>query len=134
MTDSGESGHVDHTGEGKGRSRWRSNGMLVVALFVAWVVAGVVVHDVPCAAQFNPSMLCERVDGTLWRDPSNGCTAGNDHGCPDGECPDSVRVSEPGRRSCSWVIMKKEVPSQSPPPYYTGPFPGRGEIIPVVGQ
>lgn len=117
----------------------RRFGLLAAPALVAVLAFGVVAHDVVCSVQFQSSMLCRWVDGTLWRDPSNGCTAGNDVQCPDAACPDSVRVSEPGRRSCSWLMWKEEVGPQGPPPHYRAiSRPGcadrrGGELAPLTG-
>jgi hypothetical protein len=98
---------------------------LVLGLLV--ILGAVGVHDAYCHyVHFDRSVLCRRADGSLWRDPSSGCTGGEDPRCRYAPCEDSERVSEGWRHACSWVILEAEVPPSGPPPHYDGPSPGRG--------
>ncbi len=89
-------------------------------------------HDAYCHyVDFDRGMLCQRPDGTLWRDASGGCTSGNDIECEQSSaesCPDSEMLSEGWRHACSWVFLKVEWPPSGPPPYYEWPAPGQGVL------
>lgn len=106
---------------------------------LALVLAGLLIgglsvvggHDAYCHyIDFDRGTLCQRPDDTLWRDPSAGCTGGEDIECQEyaeaESCPDSVRLSEDWRHACSWVFLKVEYPPSGPPPYDEGPAPGQG--------
>lgn len=100
-----------------------------IALGVALALgpAVVVSHDFYQAASFDTSLLCQRSDGSFWRDPSNGCTRGNDRRCADApDCADSTTISEGWRHTCTWLIFDSEFRPSGGPPFYTGPAPGRG--------
>jgi hypothetical protein len=64
----------------------------VVPLVLFALPLPVVAHDFYSAISFDDfGLLCQRDDSTYWRDPSNGCTGGNDTRCRNGgACPDSV--------------------------------------------
>lgn len=95
---------------------------------IAIAIAVVGVHDMYCHyIDLDISQLCERPDGSLWRDPSAGCSAGNDPTCQStDECANSVFVSEDWRHSCTWVFLHTEVAPNGEPPYHQGPSPGGG--------
>jgi hypothetical protein len=90
------------------------------------VLTSVGVHDAYCYLQFNLSPLCQRADGSLWRDPSNGCYSHEDPFCRYEACPDSTMLREDWRHSCGWVFSRTEVGPTGPPPYFEGPSPGSG--------
>ncbi|CAN5376522.1 hypothetical protein BH23ACT3_BH23ACT3_04630 [soil metagenome] len=67
---------------------------LVVSV-LALVTASIGVRDVYCHyVDFDSSPLCQRSDGSLWRDPSNGYLGHEDPACRDQDCPDSEMLSE----------------------------------------
>lgn len=111
-----------------GNDRRRRRAALAAAGVLVLAMTVVVVHDAACTLSFSTGRLCERPDGTLWRDDSWGCFAGEDPACEDG-CVDSRMVSEGPRRSCSWVLQRNEWPANGEPPYHVGPSPGSG--VPV---
>jgi len=79
--------------------------------------ATVVGHDTYCYVSYDrgSGILCEREDGTTWRDPSGGCHAGEDPRCVDGAgCADSRAVAEPASASCSWLLLEQSFPATSP--------------------
>lgn len=92
----------------------------LAAAFVIAVTAGVLGHDAYCYATFEPShgILCERDDGSRWRDPSDGCSGGEDPRCrtsdPEPVCADSVVVPEEAQESCGWFVMKLSSPATGP--------------------
>lgn len=100
--------------------------MLLVGVLAA-VVVSVGAHDTYCHyVHFDSAPLCQRADGSLWRDPSNGCFGHEDPACQYEECPDSEMLSEDWRHTCSWVILRREVAPSGPAPYYDGPAPRSG--------
>ena len=89
--------------------------------------ASVGVHDSYCHyVNFDSSPLCQRSDGSLWRDPSNGCLGHEDPACRDDSCPDSNKVNEGWRHTCSWLFLRSEVGPTGPPPHYEGHSPRGG--------
>ena len=98
-----------------------SRRILGVAACTALALCAVVVvsHDAYQAASFRAyELLCQRSDGSLWRDPSQGCTGGEDPRCTQGTaCADSTMVSERrlstflrqvcSRISESWVAPRR---------------------------
>lgn len=76
------------------------------------MVLGLVVplgaQQVYCDLTFDTGLLCERSDGSRWRDPSFGCSAGEDPRCVDGKgCVDSAKVPEGPRQSCGWLRQRE---------------------------
>ena len=102
--------------------------LILCALGVAVSILGVIVtHDFLQVLSLSPSLLCERPDGTLWRDASNGCTGGEDPLCDGGlGCESASPVSEGWRHACTWLFFEEEVPPRGEEPFYSGPSPGRG--------
>jgi hypothetical protein len=95
-------------------------GLVVSGIIAVVLVGGAVVvgHDAYCYVTYERGhgALCEREDGSTWRDPSGGCHAGNDPRCVDGVgCDDSMLVPEPASSSCGWILMKQEHPATAPP-------------------
>jgi hypothetical protein len=108
-------------------TRRRSIGLAAFAASAC--IAGVVVsHDFYQAASFQGfELLCQRADESLWRDPSQGCTGGEDPRCvEESACADSTIVSEGWRHACTWFIFEKEVATRGEEPFYDGSSPGRG--------
>jgi hypothetical protein len=103
---------------------------LGVALGAALASASVVVvsHDFVESASFNRwDLLCQRSDGSLWRDPSQGCTGGEDPRCAQGTgCADSAIISEGWRHACTWFLFDQEAAPRGEAPFYEGPSPGGG--------
>jgi hypothetical protein len=112
----------------EGRSLRRR--ILGVAAGAALALCAVVVvsHDAYQAASFNATdLLCQRSDGSLWRDPSQGCTGGEDLRCTEGTgCADSTMVSEGWRHACTWLVFDKEIAPRGEGPFHEGPSPGGG--------
>jgi len=105
--------------------RW----MVALATLVLVPLGVVGVHDAWCHyVDFDIGTLCERADGSLWRDPSQGCTGGNDPQCRYESCADSEALSEGWRHACSWVFLQNEIGPSGPPPYFEGPAPGQGVL------
>ena len=99
-------------------------GLLVAVLGALGVVGA---HDAYCHyVDLDRGLLCQRPDGSLWRDASSGCTGGEDPQCRYEPCGDSEALSEDWRHACSWVFLEAEVPPSGPPPFHDGPAPGRG--------
>ncbi|CAB4601789.1 MAG: hypothetical protein ACK5CE_03690 [Actinomycetes bacterium] len=111
-------------------SRARRTRRLVIAVGTLLASGAIVVvaHDSYQAFAFQEhGRLCRRTDGSFWRDPSNGCTAGNDLRCAgEPSCDDSEIISEGWRRACTWFLFDSEVPPTGDPPFYEGEYPGRG--------
>ena len=92
-------------------------GLMVLAILIGVAVVGVVPHDVYCNGQVAAGSLCERSDGSHWRDPSNGCSGGEDPRCDEGKgCAASAFAAEPAKTSCAWVMHKDERPAQKARP------------------
>ena len=69
----------------------------------------VATHDAYCHyVHFDRAPLCQRADGTLWRDPSGGCSGHEDPSCGEAVCADSEMLSEASRHTCSWLISQRE--------------------------
>ncbi len=102
--------------------------MAVAVGALALGAASVGGHDVYCHyVHYDPSVLCERPDGSLWRDPSDGCTGHEDPDCRTTDCPASKRISEGWRHTCSWLFLRAEIGPSGPAPHNEGPSPGRGD-------
>ncbi len=101
--------------------------MWVFVPLMAVGVGAVGFHDAYCHyVDLDSGSLCRRADGSLWRDPSMGCGGHEDPRCRYEACADSEFLSEDWRHSCSWVVLRTEVPPSGPAPYYDGDSPGRG--------
>lgn len=104
----------------------RRSPIIRITVVVAVLLVGtVVVHDAVCNVTFGSGLLCERPDGSLWRDTSWGCSSGEDRACGD-PCVDSTPIAEGPRKSCGWLLLKLDRPATGEPPHYTGPSPGTG--------
>src|SRR5687767_14821098 len=97
----------------------------VAVVVVVLLVGTVVAHDAVCSVTFGSGLLCERPDGSLWRDASYGCSGGEDPACLE-PCVDSTPLAEGPRTSCNWLLMRTERPATGDPPHHTGPSPGTG--------
>jgi len=98
----------------------------MTALLVALALGLVIVHDsVATHSQFQMGWLCQRADGSLWRDPSFGC-ASDDPRCWPKQCAPSEHLSEGWRHACTWLLFRSETRPTGPPPYYRGDSPGAG--------
>jgi hypothetical protein len=94
---------------------------------VASMVAVVVSHDYYQAASLSSDLLCERSDGSFWRDPSHGCYGHEDPRCTyETDCADPTITSEGWRHACTWILFDREVSPVGQEPFYEGPSPGRG--------
>lgn len=104
-------------------------GLTIVAAILSVVVAlaGVVAHDAVAAfVGFDPGLLCQRGDGSLWRDPSFGCTD-DDPKCWPNQCAPSQPVAEGWRHACVWWFFAAEArPTGDPAPRVRGEAPGAG--------
>lgn len=109
------------------RRRGRTVGRILVGLLLVIVVAGslVLAHDGVARLRFNQGWLCQRSDGTHWRDHSNGC-AGEDPRCAETACATSALLVEGWRHACVWVFFKADAPPTGPRPYNEAPSPGQG--------
>lgn len=107
-------------------TRRRSAGLATCAALTG-AAAVVVSHDFLEAASLDVDLLCQRSDGSFWRDPSQGCTGGEDPRCTDDiGCADSTMVSEGWRHACTWFFFDREIAPRGEEPFYEGPSPGRG--------
>lgn len=78
---------------------------LLVMMGVCLSLLGILTHDYLCDTG-SQYAICERPDGTRWRDPSVGCFE-EDPRCRDGsECVASRLVADPGSESCAWIFFK----------------------------
>jgi hypothetical protein len=94
---------------------------------VALIPAVVVTHDFLESASFSEASLCQRPDGSFWRDWYVECDSHNDPRCvTEPGCPDSTPISEGWRHACTWILFDKGVPPSGDEPFYEGPTPGRG--------
>jgi hypothetical protein len=92
---------------------------------VAALAAGVIVRDFVQGQRFDPGILCQRADGSLWRTAS-GCDAGNDPACTSAECVSSTFISERPREADTWLLFTYRLPASGDPPFFEGPHPGSG--------
>ena len=107
-------------------TRQRRWGVAVVAA-LASVSIVVVAHDAVRSASLSIDLLCQRPDGSLWRDPSQGCTGGEDPRCTTGTgCTDSTILSEGWRHACTWLLFDEEIAPRGEEPFHVGPSPGGG--------
>ncbi len=100
---------------------------MAVAAGLALIPVVIVSHDFYQAATFDTSLLCQRADGSFWRDPSNGCTGGEDRRCAsETDCAESAIIPEGWRHACTWIVFDSEIRPSGETPFYEGPSRGRG--------
>lgn len=98
------------------------SGIAIVAL----VLSGAAVHDAFAGyVQFDKGLLCQRADGSMWRDSSFGCIT-DDPRCWPNQCIPSKAVAEGWRHACTWLFFEMEMPPTGEPPYFTGDAAGAG--------
>jgi hypothetical protein len=100
---------VDESAGSKRAGWWRS--VLVVACVLVAAPSVIVVHDLYRSWSVDPhgdfGALCERDDGSVWRDPWMGCGHWEDPRCRyDEVCPDSTMITELVVPTGSWVFGK----------------------------
>lgn len=103
-------------------------GSIVACTVVALGATTVGAHDwYPSVWSFNPDLLCQRDDESMWRDLSNGCTGGDDPRCHrETGCSDSTVLTEGWRHACTWLLFDKERAPSGPEPHIEGQSSGRG--------
>lgn len=101
-------------------------GLCVIVALVAGIT--VVARDFVMGQRFDPGMLCQRDDGSVWRSAS-GCDAGNDPRCEPGECRSSRFVAERAREADTWLLFRYRAPASGDPPHFSGAHPGSGRYV-----
>ena len=85
--------------------RWVVVSAAAGALVVLLALVTVLAHDYACHSE-SLHLICERADGSTWKDPSGGCQY-EDPRCGGAvDCERSKMIDEGFRDSCGWVFFR----------------------------